>query len=45
MCWPGRDGALRLECLHVARGNEINWEICCDTGDGLLGAKRVDVFV
>ena len=23
----------------------MNWEICCDTADGLLGAKRVDVFV
>ena len=29
---PGRDGALRLECWHVARGNEMNWEMCCDTG-------------
>ena len=45
MCWPGRDGALRLECWHVARGNDMNWEICCDTADGLLGAKSVDVFV
>ena len=29
---PGRDGALRLECWHVARGNEMNWEMCFDTG-------------
>ena len=45
MRWPGRDGALILECWHVARGNEMNWDICCDTAYGLLGAKRVDVFV
>ena len=37
--------ALRLECWHVARGNEMNWEMCCDTGKRTVGSERVDVFV
>ena len=40
MCWPGRDGALRRECWHVARGNEMNWEMCCDTGRRTVGSEE-----
>ena len=40
MCWPGRDGALRLECWHVARGNEMNWEMCCDNERRTVGSEE-----